>query len=151
MVANRSARDGAAFDDIEAWMERRKAQVGRFVRDAEVAGRQAWNDATRTGQNVLARTQSELTALSSQRLPPESSGAASSQGGGKPVIKSWLDQSPAAMTGGGGVAQLAGNVVGLGQGVWHSAEGIAQGLLFVSRLADPDDAELNGPDWRSRF
>jgi hypothetical protein len=117
-------------------MDRRKAQVDQVARNAEAAGRRAWNDAARTGQDVLARTKSELLALGVQNLPqanPVSKTSKNSTGATvNPLVTS--------------AAQLAGNVVGIGRGVVHSAIGLGQGLLFVGRLMDPDDAELNGAD-----
>ena len=44
------------------------AQLGALRRTWADAGRQAWDKATRTGQNVLARTQSELEALGRREL-----------------------------------------------------------------------------------
>ena len=126
-------------------MERRKAEVGRFARNAEAAGRQAWNNATQTGQDVLARTQSELAALGQQRLQQTGDTAAPQKPSG-PAAGSRLDQSSAAKAIGGSAAQIAGTVVGVGQGAWDSVKGLGQGLLFATRLLDPDDAETNGAD-----
>ena len=146
MATGQSARGGAASNDIESWMERRRAQVRQLGREAEVAGRRTWTEATQTGQNVLARTQSELAAVGAQRLLSGSGGLPSTQAESEPSASSWLDQNTLAKAAGGTVARLGGTVVGLGQGVVHSAEGLGQGLLFISRLVDPADVEENGPD-----
>lgn len=44
------------------------AQLEELRRDAEVAGREAWEHATRTGAQVAARTQKELQELGARTL-----------------------------------------------------------------------------------
>jgi hypothetical protein len=126
-------------------MEQRKAQVGQFVRDAEAAGRRVWNDATRAGEDALGRTQSELAALGAPRLRQKQRGTVVPSSSAKPGAGSWLDHSPAAKTVGGKAAVIAGNVVGLGRGVLHSAEGMGQGLNYGMRLLNPAEAQIKGP------
>jgi hypothetical protein len=40
---------------------------------------------------------------------------------------------------------MAGNVVGVGRGALHSAEGMGQGLNYGIRLLNPAEAQINGP------
>jgi hypothetical protein len=145
LAARPSPRKYGFSDDIEAWMQQRKAEVGQFVRDAEAAGRRAWNEATRAGQDALGRTQSELAALGAPQLRRKQNGATVPVQPAKPAGGSWLDRSSAAKVAGGSVAQMAGNGVGLGRGVLHSAEGVGQGVNFATRLPNPFDALVNGP------
>jgi hypothetical protein len=42
--------------DKDQWLQERRAQASHLERDLENAGRQAWNDATRAGVNLIART-----------------------------------------------------------------------------------------------
>lgn len=49
-------------DDIEDWMAQRNAEVATR-QDAETIGRQAWEDATRSGQSVAAPRPRDLIAL----------------------------------------------------------------------------------------
>ena len=60
------------------------AQLGALRRTWADAGRQAWDKATRTGQNVLARTQSELEALGRRELARVE---ALAQAGGQAIAK----------------------------------------------------------------
>lgn len=62
---------GAFASDLGStaeWMERRRRQIEQFGRDAEAAGRDAWDTATRAGQGLAAATSSDLRALGSQVL-----------------------------------------------------------------------------------
>jgi hypothetical protein len=145
-LAAKSPTQNGVLDDMETWMARRKAEVGDFVRNAESAGRQAWNDATRKGQTVLARTQAELAELGASKLRENGGRIAPDSNGGAPAVASWPDQNQTAKTWAESGAHIAGNAAGLGQGVWHSAKGLGQGLLFAGRLLDPYDAEENGAD-----
>ena len=54
-------------DDIDDWMARRNAEVARRP-DAEAAGREAWNQATRSGQNLGAARPNDLVRLGVQSL-----------------------------------------------------------------------------------
>jgi hypothetical protein len=53
----------AAYDERKRGFERRAADVAHNASDLEARGRQAYADAIRTGQNVLARTPHELRQL----------------------------------------------------------------------------------------
>jgi hypothetical protein len=57
--ARRSVDD---FDDIEAWMAQRNADVAQR-QDAEDAGRAAWDQATRSGQDLAAAQPGDLVAI----------------------------------------------------------------------------------------
>ena len=54
--------------DKDRWLQERTAQASLLERDLENAGRQAWNDATRAGVNLVARTPQELRALGAEVL-----------------------------------------------------------------------------------
>jgi hypothetical protein len=54
--------------ELEAWYGRTTEEIERAKRAAQEAGREAWNRSTRTGENLVARTQSELEALGRSEL-----------------------------------------------------------------------------------
>lgn len=68
---------GAARD---AWFLRTPLEIEEERRRVEEAGRAAWNKATRTGQQVLARTQDELQALGRSELARQASQTAGQVG-----------------------------------------------------------------------
>jgi hypothetical protein len=141
LAAGRSAQKRGALDNIEDWMDRRRAEVAQFGRDAEAAGRKAWNDATQAGQNLVAKSPHDVVAIGAQRLNQKPTGPTNTTSS-----KSWSDTDSSAEVLAEGAARSIGAVVGLGRGALHSAEGVGEGLLFLSRLMNPDDAELNGAD-----
>ena len=51
------------LSNIEDWMSQRNADVRRLGGEAEAAGRAAWAQATRTGQNIAATKPSDVAAL----------------------------------------------------------------------------------------
>src|SRR3546814_881643 len=55
-------------NERDRWFRERNKQVGRLKQEVEVAGREAWHAATRSGVNLLARTPQELQALGSRVL-----------------------------------------------------------------------------------
>ncbi|MDP3173923.1 MAG: hypothetical protein Q8M88_05765 [Phenylobacterium sp.] len=61
------------------WFRERNEQVARLKQDVEVAGREAWNAATRAGVNLLARTPQELQYLSSRVLDTAKRGNSNKQ------------------------------------------------------------------------
>jgi hypothetical protein len=130
------AQPNDVFEDIGDWISRRNAQAGASARNAEAVGRRLWNEATRTGQNILGRTQSELRALGAgQSGQPILSARPPSTPSG-PTVVTWLDGSPAAKFLGGQMAEGVGQGAGALRGAWHSLEGLG----FMGRLAnyDPD-------------
>lgn len=141
MAERPSPRNGNVLDDIGGWVERRKAEVGQFIRDAEDAGRRAWNDATRAGQDVLGRTQSELAELGAQRLRQAQSVASGPRRPNVPAAPRQISPEEALAE---SLAGIAGNVAGIGRGAWHSIDGLGQGVDFERRLLDPVDAKING-------
>jgi hypothetical protein len=62
MPRSRSSYDGDDLDDIQAWMARRNAQVA-LRPEAGAAGRDLWNRAIQTGDDLYAGTPSDLTAI----------------------------------------------------------------------------------------
>ena len=139
MAQRQSAQQRGVIDGINDWMSQRSAQAGQFARAAEAKGRQIWENSIRTGENVLARSQSELKSLGAGSTVGTSSSSPRQGSGGQ----SWLDSTPAKMLG-GDVAEHIGQGAGLARGAWHSAEGLGKGLYFGLRLLNPDDLKL-GP------
>lgn len=56
------------LDSVEAWMKQRNADVQRLGSEAEAAGRAAWAQATRTGQNISAVRPSDVAAIGAHVL-----------------------------------------------------------------------------------
>jgi hypothetical protein len=134
LASTRPSLKNDVFDDIQDWMDHRKAQIAQLALDAEAAGRKAWNDATRAGQTVAAPTHAALKALGVER--PE-----------RPNLpQSTYGLNPTAVQTSGRAAQTVGNGFGVVRGVWHSAEGLGKAADFVGRLLDPYDAEQYGAD-----
>ncbi|THD82035.1 MAG: hypothetical protein E7812_04315 [Phenylobacterium sp.] len=65
-------------DDIDDWMARRNVQLAA-QQDAEAAGREAWNQATQTGQDVTAATPHDLIQLGAQKLRDDNAGGDAAQ------------------------------------------------------------------------
>lgn len=74
-------RRAGLSDDIENWMASRRADLERLGSSAEAAGRNAWNQATRSGRNLVAAQPSDVIALGDRSLreqgdgPPQADGA----------------------------------------------------------------------------
>jgi hypothetical protein len=76
-----SPRPRAIWRDVRDRMFLSAAQLEELRRDAEAAGRKAWDRATRTGSHAVARTTKELQELGARTLdlvqvPPKKSGGA---------------------------------------------------------------------------
>jgi hypothetical protein len=63
---------------LDAWYRRSPLDIEDERRRAAEAGREAWEIAARTGQHILARTQSELEALGRTHLAQKAAAAARS-------------------------------------------------------------------------
>ena len=59
------------FSSANDWIAERSREAARSAHELEAAGRKAWNEATRTGQNVQAATTAQLRALGAQVLAGE--------------------------------------------------------------------------------
>lgn len=146
-------------DDLspDEWVTRRNAQVAQRGR-AELAGRQIWAEAIRTGQDINASQLSHLRALGTRALggqpartnpghgydpnePRDERGRWTTGGTTTAQRESWLDRSLEARAIVGDAAQTAGLAPGAARGAWHTVEDIGHGLDFLSRLMDPYDAE----------
>lgn len=144
-------RRAGVLDDIGDWMARRNADVHHFARDAEATGRKAWEQATRTGENLAAMRSSDLAVLGAKMLK-----------GGGPPSHAWTQarpqtKNPAAVSAPdnsglrdyvgkiavGMVARPTGAVVGAARGVKHIAEDLVESVNFASRLLDPLDAQYS--------
>lgn len=69
MAEHRQARRRVGvFDGVEEWMRQRNADVMRLGHEAEAAGREIWNQTTRTGQNLVAARPGDVVALGARIL-----------------------------------------------------------------------------------
>ncbi len=146
-------------DDLspDEWMARRNAQVAQRGR-AELAGRQAWADSIRTGQDINASQPSHLRAIGMRALsgqaartnlshgynpnePRDERGRWTTGGAAASQHANWLDRSPGARKIVGDAARTAGLAPGAARGAWHTVEDIGRSLDFFGRLMDPYDAE----------
>lgn len=151
MAGQQSApRRAGVLDNINDWMAQRNADVHQLAREAEAAGREAWEKATRTGQSVAAMRPGDVSALGAKMLKggvqsqpspqarprTRSSPAASGQ-----ESRGLLDYGKKVAT--GMVARPAGAVVGAARGVRHTAQDLVESVNFASRLLDPLDAQYS--------
>ena len=150
------------LDDIEDWMARRRAEIGRLGAEADSAGRQLWDRATQTGENLIATRPSDVLALgaqfldqrkreaagpvhrngpvpgptSSSRPPPNpASGVPNGAGSG-----SWLDRSSTAKAMADSVARDVGVGIGLARGAGNTVKGVGESAAFLGRLLNPVDS-----------
>lgn len=121
MAGNQSARKDAHDFDIEGWMAQRRADVQRLLQGAEAAGRNAWAQSTRTGQNFSAPSPQDVKAL----------GARASDG--------------AKGLAGSAAGQL-GNVAGVIRAGMHDAQGVRDSMIVAGRILDPLDRVWNPPN-----
>ena len=127
MAGRQSTYEGeGVLDSIENWMAQRNADVQRFGNKAAAAGRRAWNEATRTGRDLVAQQPSDVNALGARVLD-------------RPIGPD--PNSPANFA-----ARRIGNVAGVARGAVHSAEGVGSTVGFAARMANPYDRILSGPD-----
>jgi hypothetical protein len=83
--------------DIDDWMARRNAAIA-VNQDADVAGRQAWVDAIRNGQNIQAPNPSDIVAVGMRSLQNRQTPAQGSQSGGGGQTSSLIPQTPSPAT-----------------------------------------------------
>lgn len=82
--------------DKDRWFQERTAQASQLERDLENAGRQAWNDATRAGVNLVARTPQELRALGAEVLRGQQSPSTAGSPANGPVSPDRSSAKPVA-------------------------------------------------------
>src|SRR6476620_209511 len=76
MAMGQSGRTRAGnSESIEDWMRRRSADVQRLGHDAELAGREGWHRATRTGEALAATRPADVAALGAHALEQATSAA----------------------------------------------------------------------------
>ena len=144
-------RRAGVSNNINEWMAQRNADVHQLARDAEAAGREAWEQSTRTGQSVAAMRPGDVAALGAKML----------KGGGQstqphPHARPQTRSAPAALgqesrgpldyakkVAAGMVARPAGALVGAARGVKHTAQDLVETANFASRLLDPLDAQYS--------
>lgn len=158
-------------ESIAEFMERRRREIEELGRDAAVAAFDVYGKAKRTRDRLILSAADEIVQqgsrfIADRRRPeprPQSSRPAAraandarrvtvSQAQARPPNGragqsqgSRLDRSDLAKAIGGDVARLAGNAAGLVTGAANAAEGLVDGAIFVSRLADPLDYRKSPP------
>ena len=140
-------RRADVLDNIEDWMAQRNADAHRLAQDAEAAGREAWERATRTGQNIAAMRPSDVLALGANLLKQGRSPSAQqgrpapnpvkkpTPGSPRPKNSGLLDY--AGKTAVGLVAQPVGQVAGVFRGAGNTVRDLGEGAAFATRLIDP--------------
>ncbi|MDO8378656.1 hypothetical protein [Phenylobacterium sp.] len=148
-------RRAGVLDNVEDWMAQRNADAYRLKRDAEAAGREAWERATTTGENLAAMRPSDVLALGAKLLkqgkaPPAPQGHAASIPVRKLASVSARPNNPGLLDHAGKaaakmVALPAGRVVGAARGARNTIRDVGSSVNFVSRLMDPLDATYSAP------
>lgn len=140
---------------IEDWMTRRNADVQRLKQEAEAAGREAWERATRAGENLAAMRPEDVVALGAKLL--KRGGPAFPQAARKAPVQGARPRSSTPVREGvrlldytgkvvaGMAARPVGAVAGAARGLAHTGRDIVEGVNFVSRLMDPQDARYSPP------
>lgn len=137
-------RRAGVLDNVEDWMAQRNADAYRLKRDAEAAGREAWERAIKTGQNIAAMQPSDVLALGANLLKQGQSrpGRAApapvkkpTPGSPSPKNSGLLDY--AGKTAVGLVAQPFGQVAGVFRGARNTVRDLGEGAAFAARLIDP--------------
>lgn len=152
-------------ESIAEFMERRRREIEELGRDAAVTALDVYGRARRTRDKLILSAADEIVEqgsrfIAGKRRPeptpqafrpaaratndtrplavkPTQARRPNGQTG--PSLGSSLDRSDLAKAVGGDVARLAGNAAGLVTGAANAVEGLADGAIFVSRLADPLD------------
>jgi len=138
------------------FVKRRQREVENFGQEAEAAARDAYGRATRTGEDLILRTPSEVMRYGAGLVngnlklgagPSPHSTPVDGVSPARPATVdnghhgNWLDRNPGARAAVGDAARMAGLVPGAMRGAWHTTKDVVHGLDFASRLFDPYDAE----------
>ncbi|WP_421932636.1 hypothetical protein [Phenylobacterium sp.] len=148
-------RRAGVLDNVEDWMAQRNADAYRLKRDAEAAGREAWERATRSGENIAAMRPSDVLALGANllrhgRSPPTQQGRAVPI----PTKRSAPTSTPtkdsgvldyAGKTAVRMVAQPAGQVAGVFRGARNTVRDLGESAAFGARLLNPADSFTSPP------
>jgi hypothetical protein len=170
MAEHQPARGGLR-ETMAEFVNRRRREVETFGQEAEAAARHAYGRAIRAGDDLVLNTQGQVMRYgadlvgarkaSTQVRAGSSALHARGPGAARPATRppavqpvasangrqggSWLDRSPAAKAVGGDAARLVGNAAGVVRGGVHTVEGLADGAVFLGRLANPWDRLISPP------
>lgn len=161
MAGYRPAR-GGVFETMADYYERRQREVAHFGEQAAAAAREAYGRALRAGEDLNLPTAGDVMRygtdlLAGKKRPqtapaprpaPKPSGARAgkvSARGSAPAPSgtpgSWFDRNEVVKAAGGDLVRNLSLVPGAARGAWDTARDVSDGVLFVSRLFDPSDAE----------
>ena len=132
-------RRASVLDSVEDWIAKRNADVERLTRDAEAAGHEAWRQATRAGENLVAAKPADVLALGLDVLKggrrpsisPARSANRISRASVREAVASGLKFDA------GKAALYAGNGLGLVEGLGSAVKGVAEGAEFIHDLSTP--------------
>lgn len=147
-------------ESIVEFMARRGREIEKRARKGVAAAHEAYGEATRSGERLLLRTADEVGQygarlsggnwLKPEPKPRASNTVARPTSSVRPPVgqsgqraRALLDRGSVTTALGADIARRAGNAVGLVRGAANAAEGLVDGAIFVSRLADPLDGFKN--------
>lgn len=144
--------------DRDLWLQQRTAQASQLERDLENAGRQAWNEATRAGVNLVARTPQELRALGAQVLRGQQSLSTAGSPANGPVSHDRSSARPVVAATGSQRLQIEKPSF-VGQQTWNGlmqADAAVRGAANIfggDQFAAGMDALVSGglDHWRQRY
>lgn len=133
-------------ESISDFMRRRGREVARFGREAEAAAHAAYDRAIRAGQDLELRSPGEVMSHGAGLLREGVDRAKVAVSNATQETKQRVNQAvrragrnPALRSTAIDAARGAGNVAGVVRGGVHAVQGLADGAVFVHRLANPLD------------
>ncbi len=144
-------------ESITEFMDRQKRRAARFGREAEAAAHEAYGKAIRAGQDLKLGSPGDVmrhgvqllqdaegrvakTVLRTVKEADARMGGTMRRVAENPVVR------PVAIK----AAREAGNVAGVVRGGVHSVQGLVDGAMFASRLANPLDGLTSAPGQSAR-
>lgn len=139
-------------ESIAEFMERQRRKYARFTREAEAAAHEAYGKAIRAGQDLklsqpsdVMRHGARLLQDSQKRVAGAVSDATRQARHRAGEALNRVGETPGLRSVAVGAAGSAGTLAGVARGGVHAAEGLADGAVFVARLASPLDRLMSPP------
>lgn len=134
------------------FMDRQRRRVDRLGREAEAAAHDAYGKAIRAHRDLKLETPGEVMRHGRQLLQEAEDRAAKAISHGVQKAKTQTEvalrlatQNPGVRSAAVDTARNVGNAVGVLRGGVHAAQGLVDGAVLVSRLADPSDVLRSAP------
>ena len=161
-MAGQGTGRGGLSGTMAEFVRARQRDLEHFSHEAEAVAREAYRRSIRDGEDLILKTSSDVMKygaglLGAQKRPVQAKAVATvptpvrkvasaapvrapaEARTGSPPSPQWWDSNPV-LRGVGAIDALAlGIGAGVLQGGRHSVEGLANGMVFLNRLADPVD------------